>query len=380
MTKILDIYPDEHLVNRPVFEDAFMTGEISLAALRKECDVLLIPWQLFLLSPDKLVASIQKIEERRKSKFSERLIANRSNDGSGISLRIADRIIGLQEFASEGIDTDNTFCGMLNNYRRSQWPLLIIQHFGFDLSRLNNKPKDGTLKYIIRQVESKNIRVARGVLSSAVKFFPAAKEVQKTYRKSSGFVVHDEKLPYVFLPDEMGDNETPGRQILTLVVLLVLVGTNNYDLYLTSDLELHVKRAGILRQAFGVATDILLPYEATDKYKDVVITETIRDELAASYMLTPSAVVVTLRQRGIIDSDEQQAALLDSIEGGVKGTGPRKAPKIDTAVKKMCGDATTTDIIRAISAGSLTTVNAQYLMFGRVDKIKYATFAATVGL
>lgn len=44
VTKILDIYPDEHLVNRPVFEDAFMTGVISLAALRKECEVLLIPW------------------------------------------------------------------------------------------------------------------------------------------------------------------------------------------------------------------------------------------------------------------------------------------------------------------------------------------------
>ena len=378
--KILNIYPDEHLSERPVFSNALANGEMSLTDLKKECGTLLIPWQLFLLQPGKLDRSIEQIEARRNAKFNERLIASRKKDGSGISLRIADRVIGLQEFASRGISQPNDFCGMLNNHDRSQWPQILTKHFGIDPIKLKNRPKKAVLEYLIKQTEAKNIRVARGVLSSAAMLFPVAREIQKTYRKSSGFVVHDPKLPYVFLPDEMGDNETMGRQILTLLVLLVLVGTNTYDIYLTGDLELRIRRDKILAKAFGVATDILLPQEVSDSYKGKVITEAIRDELAAAYMLSPSAVVVTLRQRDVIESDKEQTRLLGSIETGGGGGGPMSAPKIDTSIKKLCGESTTADIVSALSDHKLKTVDAQYLMFGRVDKLRFAKFAATVGL
>ncbi len=378
--KILSIYPDEHLYERSVFSDALVKGEISLADLRRECGTLLIPWQLFLLQSGKLDRSIEQIEARRNAKFHEKLIASRKKDGSGISLRIADRVIGLQEFASSNINQPNDFCGMLNNHDRNQWPQVILKHFEIDPAKLKNRPKKAVLEYLIKQAEAKNIRVARGVLSTAAMLFPVAREIQKTYRKSSGFVVHDPKLPYVFLPDEMGDNETTGRQILTLLVLLVLVGTNKYDIYLTGNLELRIHRDKILAKAFGVATDILLPHEVSDTYKGVVITESIRDELAAAYMLSPSAVVVTLKQRDIIESDEEQTRLLDSIETGSGGGGPMNSPKIDTSIKKLCGESTTADIVNALSDHKLKTVDAQYLMFGRIDKLRFAKFAATAGL
>lgn len=378
--KILKIYPDEHLYERPVFSDAFATGELSLAALKSECGTLLIPWQLFLLQPGKLDRSIEQIHARRKAKFHEKLIASRNKDGSGISLRIADRVIGLQEFASKTISHPNEFCGILNDHDRSRWPEILISHFDINPSKLKNRPKKAALEYLIKQAEAKNIRVARGVLSTAAMLFPVAREIQKTYRKSSGFVVHDLKLPYVFLPDEIGDNETTGRQILTLLVLLVLVGTNKYDIYLSGNLELRIRRDKILANAFGAATEILLPYAVSDVCKGVRITEAIRDELAASYMLSPSAVVVTLRQRGVIESDKEQARLLDSIETSSGGAGPMKLPKIDTSIKKLCGESTTMDIVTALSNHKLKTVDAQYLMFGRIDKLRYAKFAATVGL
>ena len=50
---ILSIYPDEHLMDRPLFADALASGELSISALRKECNTLLIPWQLFMLNEKK---------------------------------------------------------------------------------------------------------------------------------------------------------------------------------------------------------------------------------------------------------------------------------------------------------------------------------------
>lgn len=380
MSMILGIYPDEHLMERPLFADALASGELSISALRKECETLLIPWQLFLLKESKLKPTLERIEARRKAKFSTRLIANRSNDGSGISLRIADRVIGLQEFASSGINESNDFCGMLITHHRSKWSAIIASHFSLDPDRMSGRGKETVLKYLIKQTESKNIRVSRGVLSSSVKFFPVTRQIQKTYRQSSGFVVHDEKLPYIFLPDEMGNNETPGRQILTLLVLLVLVGTNNYDYYLTGDLELRMRRIAILKQAFGVATEILFPYGASDVYRGQEITYDICEELSKKYMLTPSAVMVTLRQRDVIASDKELSILLDSIPMSTGGGGPMNQPKIETAVNKLCGMSTTKDIVQALNNKSLTSINAQYLVFGRVDKLQFAKFAAAVGL
>ena len=51
---ILDIYPDESLHERKVFKNALNTKDLAFAELTKECVRLHIPWQLFLLPPDKI--------------------------------------------------------------------------------------------------------------------------------------------------------------------------------------------------------------------------------------------------------------------------------------------------------------------------------------
>lgn len=379
--KILNIYSDEHLVGRPIFANALLTSELSFTDLRKECDTLIIPWQLFLLDTNKVDTTIKKIDEKRKAKFDKKLIANRDNGGGGISLRIADRLIALQEFASELALRQNDFCSSLKTLHRDKWAKSVIEYFDIDMTRLASGHKERVLDYLIKQAEKKNIRIARGVLSSSSKLLPVENSIRSTYRKSSGFAIKDDKVPYIFLPNELGDNETSGRQILTLMVLIILIGLDQYNLYLTGNLELQMNGDKKLNQAFGVASEILLPLNETEKYDGIKITETIRDDLAGKFMLTPSAVVVALRQRGIITNDADQRKLLDSITGNPGGKRPfMRSPKIDTAVRKMCGNVTTNEIIHAISSKSLNPVAAQYLMFGRVDKLKYTKFKATVGL
>ena len=63
ITKILNIYPDEHLIERNVFVVALQSHELAYADLRHECETLLIPWQLFLLEPVKLEEEIKRIDQ-----------------------------------------------------------------------------------------------------------------------------------------------------------------------------------------------------------------------------------------------------------------------------------------------------------------------------
>jgi len=377
--EILNIYPDEHLNDRQIFKDARETGELSYTDLRSECDKLLIPWQIFLLKPDKLAIEIKQINDRRKSKFDKKLIANRSNEGEGVSLRIADRLISLQEYVRDGKDV-NEFPGILKNIHRDKWATIIVDYFQIDLSKLRAGRKEIILGYLIASIEEKDIRIARGVLTH--KLLPASNAIRATYRKSSGFVVRDSKVPYIFLPSEISDNETPGRQILTLLTLVVLIGLDNYNMYVTGSLEMFIKNNRALRQAYDVVSEILLPFSETEKFSGIRITEQIRDDLASKFMLTPSAVVVTLRQRGLIDNDVDYQALLDDtfVEKVTTEKQVKRTPHLDTAVRKLCGSATHNDIIEGIKTGVLSSTKVQYLIFGRIDKLKYEKYKVSIGI
>lgn len=379
--KILSIYPDESLHNREIFNSALQVGEISFSDLKKECETVCLPWQLFLLEPQKLDRELSQIDELRKSKFDDKMIATRDNEGRGVSLRIADRLIALQDFAREGVSVDNKFCGSLKKLPENQWADYIIRYFSINPENINKGKKGKTLDYLIRQVEARNIRVSRGVFNSN-KLLPIGNDIRKTYRKSSGFVVRDNRVPYIFLPSELNTDETPGRQILTLVSLLVLIGMDQYSIYIQGNFEVKIKKNKLLKLAFKISGEILLPLSATSMYTDVAITDIIRDELAEKYMLTPSAVIVTFRERGHLKSDEEFEALTESInrKPQLSEKTPMKTPFIQTSVKKLCGQTTSQEIIDALRSSSLSNVKAQYLMFGYVDKLKFERFKSNVEL
>ena len=375
--KILNIYPDENHIDRPVFAKALLSRELTYSNLQSETKTLMIPWQLFFLKKEKLDKAINKINEKRRSKFDKKFLANRNNDtASSVSLRIVDRIIALQEFACTQVHDKNVFCGCLKHLHNDRWAKKIIDYFEIDTGMLYGGHKNEVLNKLIACIETKNIRVARGVLDSKNMLLPVTETIRQIYRKSSGFVVQDKRVPYVFLPNELNDRETAGRQILTLFVLLILVGNDQYDIAVSGELELSINGTIELQQAFNVATEILLPPSATSKYKDTLINSETIKTLSEQYMLTPSAIIITLRRRGLIVSDKHKQELLDKIVTppikGVKGY--KRPPNIDTAIKKWCGTATTLDIIYAISSGSLSPIKAQYLIFGRVDKQRYIEF------
>lgn len=377
---ILNIYPDECHIDRPVFTNALSSRELAFSDLQSEAETLMIPWQLFFLEEEKLDKTIHKLNKKRKSKFDKKFLANRnSSTENGVSLRIVDRIIALQEFAHNQVLEKNVFCGSLKYLAHDKWAGKIIDFFEIDPEILCKGHKGKVLDKLIDCVEAKNIRVARGVFDSNNKILPTAKTVRRIYQKSSGFVVQDEKVPYVFLPNELNDKETAGRQILTLFVLLILIGNNQYDIALTGELELSITSTRGLQQAFSVATEILLPFSVTDAYRTNLIDSNIIEALSEQYMLTPSAIIITLWQRGLLRNDDHKQELLDNMNVPLPTAdtkGFRRPANIDTAIKKWCGTATTRDIVQAINSKILSPIEAQYLIFGRVDKSRYAKFKA----
>lgn len=379
MLMVLSIYPDENLIDRPIFMNALNDREMTFSTLKDECGKLLLAWQLFLLNPQRAKKEIDDINTRRTAKFEKKMIASRTNEGAGVSLRIADRLISLQEYAKEGVVEPNAFIGKLKNLHRDKWASCVLHEFSIDQSRLKDVKKDKALDYLIERIEQNNIRVSRGVLTN--KLLPALKSSRSSYRKSSGFVVRDDKVPYVFLPNEISDSESSGRQILTLLSLLMLIGLDRYDSYITGEFEIVSSTQKIFQHIYSVVSEILLPLEATKPYIGRQIDETIRDTLAGQYVLTPSAVVVTLRQRGYIESDSTYQRLLEgTYAGGVGPSTPKRTPHIHNAVSKMCGNTTSQQIIAGLRDRSLNATRAQYLIFGRIDKLSFERYKANIGL
>lgn len=378
IAKILNLYPDENLIQRPFFLRAMETEEISYVKLREECHKLHLPWQLFLLDEMTLEKEIDKIKSRRTIKFTERLIANRGNNGEGISLRIADRLISLQEFARRDIQNNNSYCGLLKDIPPHLRSAAVMKHFNITPQDITGVGKERILERLIVCLERKDIRVSRGVLSNGI--LPEVKSIRQTYRKSSGFAIKDDKLPYIFLPNEIVDSESHGRQILTLLVLIILIGLDTYNLYIKGDLEPYIQGHKGLQHAYTVATDILLPLDATSDTDLTSVNSHAVFKLSEKWPLTPTAIAITLRNRGVIKSSEELGEIINDIELRTDGfkSSVKRSSSMHNSIKKMCGDATNESIKSAIRSGSISSIQAQYLMFGRVDKTGFEKYRAEI--
>lgn len=368
--QILDIYPEENLSEeRRAFIDAFQSNSIEFKVLVDEADKIMIPWQLFFLDRDSLKEELRRIDKMRADKTSNRLFAKRKGSGDITSKRIVDRVIQLQNFVSDNFDFPvNLFCGSLVGMSDQDAIYQIISYFNFDINFFRKLSKERALKYLIEKIENNNINVSQGVLTN--KILPNHQVVKNSvYKNTSGFVIRDEKIPFIFLPSETNPDEVSGRQIYTLIYLIVLIGLNQYDFFLKKDFAREALAAkGKIARIYRITSELLLPSDVTDELKGVEITSEIRDELASTYKMTPTAVLVTLKLRECISSQEKYEELLPPIYIAPKVKKEMNPPKIETSVKKFCGKHAFILINKAIKSGGLSSIQAQYLLFGSVNK------------
>lgn len=379
---VLNIYPEEKLEDRPIFAESFSNGYISYKSLLDECDSLLIPWQMFFLNPSNFKKQLENIENNRKSRFRKSFFTKRESAGKITSKRIIDRLIQLQDYIINNYKdklSKHTFCGSMKGKAVDECIKIFIESFDINMSEFRGKSRfDIALEYLIEKIENKTINISRGVLKGGV--LPEFKGTGNVYKNTSGFVVRDEYIPFIFLPDDLNPDEALGRRIYTLVYLLVCIGLDEYDFYLESNFKASaLKTKGSEAKRHKITTAILLPEAETERLRGSIITETEIENLSKTYKITPTAVVVTLKRRGIINQTQYES-LLPVFVGLSKNKSKGRRPNIDTAVRKFCGLQSFGYVNQGIKNGTLGGIEAQYLLFGRVNQKQYKNYRQKVNI
>lgn len=379
---VLSIYPEEQLVDRRFFIEAFSNGYLSYKGLMDECDSMLIPWQMFFLNPTNLKKQLENIEKNRKSKFRKSFFTKRESAGKVTSKRIIDRLIRLQDYITNNFKqqlSKHPFCASMKGKTTDECIKIFTDSFDINMDTFRGKSQiDTALEYLIEKIESKNINISRGVLKGGV--LPELKGAGTVYKNTSGFVIKDENIPFIFLPDDLNPDEAFGRRIYTLVYLLVSIGIDEYDFYIESNFKASaLKTKGSEAKRHKITTAILLPEAETEKLRGTGVTQTEIANLSKTHKITPTAVVVTLKRRGVINQEEYES-LLPTPGGLPKNKSKGRRPNIDTAVRKFCGLQSFGYLNQGIKSGALGGIEAQYLLFGRVNQKQYKNYRQKVNI
>lgn len=363
--RVLNMYPEEAIAQRAVFAEALRTGAIEFEALRNEAAKTLIDWQLFLLEPPQLIKEMQRIEARRHQ-AAPVLAAKRSGAGRITSRRILDRLIRCQTYVAQRTTlSKNTLCGALDGLEVVEAAARLREKLGFVPRVFRAASKGDALQHLIGIAEGRQINVCQGVLTN--KMLPQLTDSRSVFRNTSGFVLANDKVPFLFLPSEVNPNESDGRQIFTIVYLLVVIGLGAYEYLIALDLAMAMlKSRGKQALVYAITAEFLLPATDTENIVGAAVTGNLRDELARKYKLTPTAVLVILRKRGIL-SAKQYEALLQPTPMLPKRPGGR-AVSIERSVRKFNGKYAFEQINRDFAARRITGVQLQRLLFGSISK------------
>ncbi len=340
-----------------------------------------MPWQIFLLNSVNLTIAINHIETQRQHKVSKKLVAKRRGSGDVTSKRIIDRLIRQQNYlTSTGTFPTNTFCGSLKGLRLQTAVAKILTHFEIDQELFwKYSGKGSALEYLIRQVDRKNINVSRGVLTN--KILPNHQVVGNAiYKNTSGFAIRDDRIPFIFLPSEVNPDEVESRQIYTLVYLLVIIGLDQYDYVLEKEFKATIMKAqNMSARIHAITSELLIPAIETEKLRGHKITVSKRDQLSLKFKVSPLALVITLRMRGILSKKEYEA-LKPPPFTTKKAKGQARSPHISTSVGKFCGSNSFQAINNGIRSGTLPSTQAQYLIFGAVNKKGFRKYRNELGI
>lgn len=374
---LLGFYPEEKLVEYRLFKGPIEKGSVTISELKDASEKIHLPWQMFLLDMDNLKRELKNIEDNRLDKFPKGTLEIHKRKGVGniTSKRIIDRQIRIQSFVTsqlpDGFSCD--FVGSLKNKTVARSVEYIIEYFKIDLNKFRTgddaeKAKD----HLISRMQSKNnINVAQGVRTNGI--LPEIKNTLEIYRNTSGFVVQDKKLPFIFLPSEINPNENHYRQIYTLLYLLVVIGMDEYSHAIENYSIKKVREDKKFRKINNIVSELLLPSSITDTLDQKTINKDTINKLKKDYKLSYSAVLYVLRMRKVIDTDFAKGLELPKREPSKIKEAARNFfshPLITTSVKKFCGDVATVRINTAIKNG-LYPNQGQMIVFGRSRKDKW---------
>jgi hypothetical protein len=379
--RVLSMFPEEELHERPVFKDAFERGSINFRDLKSECGKLLIPWQMLFLERAVLQSQLSHIESQRRGKVSEKLFAKRRGEGDTISKRILDRLIRQQDYlVSTSNFVKNRLNGSLIGLSIRDASVRYLEILQIDRGKLwKLASKESALNYLTLKAGACNINVSMGVLSN--RLLPSNKVVPASvYRDTSGFVIKDEKVPFVFLPSEINPSEVASRQIYTLTFLLVCIGLERFDHVLDRRIGPRMLGSkGAEKEIHSIVAEVLMPEKEMVELCREELEAEDRDRAAERYKVSPTALVTSLRVRGFISKEAYDALKPEPFEPPKSKT-PQKQPRVSTSVGKFCGRHSMDAINQGLQTGALTGVQAQHLIWGAVNKSGFRKYRKELAL
>lgn len=194
-----------------------------------------------------------------------------------------------------------------------------------NLDDFRSTTKEGGLSYLVEKAEAQGIFVS----FSSHHYMPQnLKDVEM-----SGICLKDSKFPFIFINTKDGDDnpeiiEPAGRQIFTLLTMLVCIAMNRF-VFSSKTKESKLPHMKIANEVVG---EVLIP-ESDLSGITVRNLEDIK-KVATFFKVTPSMCLVRLSQKGIISrplANELRTQLAEEVKG--KGGIPRQPLPVNAYLK-----------------------------------------------
>lgn len=356
------------------FQNAVKDNLISFVALKDLAEKADVPYPLFFAPLDKVIVQLEdkdkELYQKLPSKEEVQLGFRGKMKSGDIELVVKD-LGRKQEFFKKRIlpnSPDNDFIGSIarrialgsTNEDIAEYFKIYFQ---IDLVELRKMSKDNVLSYLFKKAEKKNILISL----SSYNYMP--QEISKDLYLS-GFCVKDKKFPYIFINTRDGDEnpiilETSGRQIFTLLSMLVCIGMNKFVL---SNKKGQSKDPAH-KKMFAIVGEILIPRE---DLVGVVITNL--DELkkyAQFFKVTPSMLLVRLSELRLIKkdiADSYSKRLRQEIKKAESKNHPRQ-PKQTTGYGKYNGEKFSKEVMAAYKSNKISAYETKNILFrkGKMD-------------
>lgn len=377
--KLFDIsYVQEYIS----YKKAIIENEINFIDLRELAEKADIPYPLFFAPLNKINNQIKdkekELNQKLPSKKEIRVAFRGKMRVQDIELIVKD-LARKQEFIKRilPLTKDNGLVGsislMINKGLSNEVIAKNIRdYFKIDLNEIRTMSKDDALNHLFKKAEAKNILISL----SSYHFMP--QEISKSLYLS-GFCVKDKKFPYIFINTRDGDEnpiilETSGRQIFTLLAMIVSIGMNKFILSMK---EGPIKNP-TNKIIYSIVGEILIPKKDIINIKINNIDDV--KEQAKFFKVTPSMLVVRLKELSILRKD-QADFYSDILRKEIKVSEAKRkhynAPKPVTGFGKYNGERFSREVIYAQKVKKVSLFEARNILFrkGKMDNVLFNEYA-----
>jgi Zn-dependent peptidase ImmA (M78 family) len=362
--KLLDIPYIQEFVD---YQRTIANNEIKLEILKELANRAQVPYPLFFAPLNIVLKQIEDNDKELESKMATKDEINlnfrgkmKKEDVALIVKDIGKKQMFLKKFILKETK-ENEFIGYIQKLFSAGKGVVEIAesvraYFNIELSELRKSSKETGLEYLKRRLEVKNVFIS----VSSYNYMP--QEISPQINLSA-IGVKDRHFPFIFLNTRDGDDnplvlETAGRQIFTLLCMLVSIGLNRYVL---STKKGQLKEQDY-NQIYQLAGEILIPSVETVG----VSISNIEDlkEKAHFFKVTPSMLLTRLLDSGNLKL-ETYVYYLNNLKEEIKKAPKhkRRAPKPITGYRKYNGERFSREVVKAFKDGKISKEVFKKILF-----------------